>query len=297
MDNSNDRIQQCTNCGLTGHIFRNCLSPITSYGLIAVRYLNDNNVKSLFSNTNNLDNGNQSIQYLLIQRRLSISFCEFIVGKSSLDNDTHIGALLRGMTKHEQNILLSSTFEEIWSYLWGKAFVVKSYKTDYAKCEKRFEQIRERLDSLIKSNPTQWEEPEWGFPKGRRNLYETDLNCAIREFSEETAIKKQNFTVIQNTCPISETFFGSNKLHYCHKYYIAICDPKVEVEMKLDNYHMVKEINNIKWCSLDEATSKIRPDNVEKREILLKAGRIMRNFHPVHTNDVPRSIQRMSNKN
>ena len=126
MDNSIDRIQQCTNCGLTGHIFRNCLSPITSYGLIAVRYLNDNNVKSLFSNTNNLDNGNQSIQYLLIQRRISISFCEFIVGKSSLDNDTHIGVLLRGMTKHEQNVLLSSTFEEIWSYLWGKAFVVKS---------------------------------------------------------------------------------------------------------------------------------------------------------------------------
>jgi hypothetical protein len=67
--------------------------------------------------------------------------------------------------------------------------------------------------------------------------------------------------------------------------------------MKLDNFYMAREISAIKWCSLDEATSKIRPDNVEKREILLKAGRIMRNFHPVHTNDVPRSIQRMSNKN
>jgi 8-oxo-dGTP pyrophosphatase MutT (NUDIX family) len=297
MDNSNDRIQQCTNCGLTGHIFRNCLSPITSYGLIAVRYLNDNNVKSLHSNKNNIDNGNDSIQFLLIQRRISISFIEFIRGKYNLNDDAHIGFIMRGMTKHEQSLLTTSTFDELWKYLWGKAFVVKSYKIDYDTCEKRFEQIRGKMETLVKNNPTQWDEPEWGFPKGRRNLYETDLNCAIREFQEETALKKNNFTVIQNTCPISETFFGSNKVHYCHKYYIAICDSSVEVEMKLDNFYMAREICAIKWCSLDEATSKIRPDNVEKREILLKAGRIMRNFHPVHTNDVPRSIQRMSNKN
>ena len=55
---------------------------------------------------------------------------------------------------------------------------------------------------------------------------------------------------------------------------------------------MVREIGGIQWCSLDDAISKIRPDNVEKREILLKAGKIMRNFHPVHTNDLPRSIYR-----
>ena len=41
---------------------------------------------------------------------------------------------------------------------------------------------------------------------------------------------------------------------------------------------MSSEIGNIKWCSLDEAITKIRPDNVEKREILLKAGKIIRNF-------------------
>jgi hypothetical protein len=52
---------------------------------------------------------------------------------------------------------------------------------------------------------------------------------------------------------------------------------------------MTREIGAIKWCSLDEATSKIRPDNVEKREILLKAGKIMRNFHPVYTIDIHRT--------
>jgi 8-oxo-dGTP pyrophosphatase MutT (NUDIX family) len=134
-------------------------------------------------------------------------------------------------------------------------------------------------------------DPEWGFPKGRRNPHESDINCAIREFQEETGITRNNFTVIQNTFPISETFFGSNQVHYCHKYYIAICNNTLEVEMNNDNPHMAREIGAIKWCSLDESLSKIRPDNIEKREILLKAGKIMRNFHPISINDT-RSIYR-----
>jgi len=40
-----NRNQHCTNCGLSGHIFRNCLSPVTSYGIIAIKYLNENMIK------------------------------------------------------------------------------------------------------------------------------------------------------------------------------------------------------------------------------------------------------------
>ena len=113
----------------------------------------------------------------------------------------------------------------------------------------------------------------------------------MAQIAEETGIGRQDFTIIQNTYPISETFFGSNQVHYCHKYYLAICNNGIEVEMNTNNLHMVREIGDIKWCSLDDAISKIRPDNIEKREILLKAGKIMRNFHPVHTNDLPRSYR------
>ena len=120
--------------------------------------------------------------------------------------------------------------------------------------------------------------------------YETDVNCAIREFQEETGLKRQDFTILQNTYPISETFFGSNQVHYCHKYYIALCNKDIEVNMNMNNPHMAREIGAIKWCSLDEALTKIRPDNVEKREILLKAGKILRNFYPIETHDLSRGI-------
>lgn len=288
-----NRTQQCTNCGLVGHLFRNCLSPVTSYGIIAVKYNNDTHNASFFSKATMVNNGYESIEFLLIQRKDSLAFVEFIRGKYSQFDTEYISKLLQGMTQDEQQRLCAKSFSELWQELWGESSNVRSHKNDYESSEKRFIQIREHLPALILQHPTKWTEPEWGFPKGRRNPYENDMSCAIREFQEETGLKRADFMILQNVYSISETFFGSNQVHYCHKYYIAICNPNVEVELNQQNHHMTREIGAIKWCSLDEATSKIRPDNVEKREILLKAGKIMKNFHPVHTNELPRSNYRM----
>ena len=285
MDN---RIQHCTNCGLSGHFFRNCMSPVTSYGIIAVKYPNNMNLSSLFLKST-INNRDDSLHFLLIQRKDSISYVEFIRGKYNPQDNEYICKLLRNMTQKEQCQILSMTFDELWNSVWGENSKLKSHKTNYDSSEKKYIQIIGIMPHLIKENSSKWTEPEWGFPKGRRNPHESDINCAVREFQEETGLKRYDFTVIQNTSPISETFFGSNQVHYCHKYYIAICNNTIDVEMNIDNPHMAREIGAIKWCSLDEAISKIRPDNVEKREILLKAGKIMRNFHPILTNDLLRS--------
>jgi ADP-ribose pyrophosphatase YjhB (NUDIX family) len=283
-----NRVHHCTNCGLSGHVFRNCLSPVTSYGVIAIRYMNDNHINSLFSKNITLNNGSNAIQFLLIQRKDSLAFVEFIRGKYNQYDDEYICRLLRGMTQKEQSLILSGSFDDLWNNVWGETSNVKSHKNDYEISEKKYATIQHKLREFITENPSCWTEPEWGFPKGRRNPHESDLNCAIREFQEETGLRRSDFTIIQNTYPISETFFGSNQVHYCHKYYIGVCNKSIEVEMNNNNPHMLREIGAIKWCSLDEAISKIRPDNVEKREILLKAGKIMRNFHPVVSHDLVR---------
>ena len=284
------RVQHCTNCGLSGHVFRNCLSPVTSYGIIAVRYQDDTHLTSLFSRSNTVSNGNDTIQFLMIQRKDSLSFVEFIRGKYHIQDEAYIGKLLRGMTQKEQQLIATKSFPELWFEVWGESSSVRSHRADYESSERRYAQISDRLAVLLQENPSKWAEPEWGFPKGRRNPYETDIGCAIREFQEETGLSTTDFTILHNTYSISETFFGSNQVHYCHKYYIAVCHKSIEVVMNMNNFHMIREVGNIRWCSLDEATSKIRPDNVEKREILLKAGKIMKNFHPVATNEVARHV-------
>lgn len=283
-----NRIQHCTNCGGNGHVFRNCSAPVTSYGIIAMRYLDDTCESSLFSKSP-VALSTESIQFLLIQRKDSLSFIEFIRGKYGAQNDAYMCRLLRGMTKKEQHRLLTATFDDLWNDIWGKSPAVRSHRNDYDASEKRFQQIRDKLPDLIRDHPTVWTEPEWGFPKGRRNPYEMDIHCAVREFQEETGLERGDFSVIQNTHTLSETFYGSNNVHYCHKYYLAICNKSVEVEMDANDIHMSREIGAIKWCTFEDAISKIRSDNNEKRDILIKVNEIMKQYHPISTYDLFRS--------
>ena len=275
-----NRVQHCTNCGLNGHIFRNCTAPVTSYGIIAIRY-NDFNETALFSkNTPVLDSN--SIQCVLIKRKDSLSFIEFIRGKYSQYNDVYISKLLRGMTQTEQSKIITHSFEELWNDIWGKTSGARSHKNDYDASEKRFLQILHKLPDLIRENPTEWTEPEWGFPKGRRNPYESDISCAVREFIEETGLQRKDFSILQNITNITETFVGSNNVNYCHKYYIAICNKSVEVEMNRNNIHMTREIGAIEWCTFNEALSKLRSNNIEKRDVLLKVKKIVSSYYPIH---------------
>jgi len=273
----------CTNCGLTGHLFRACQSPVMSYGIIAMRGQTGMYSTEKFCSKRGLltaiERAND-LQILLIQRRDSLSFIEFIRGKWSKEDKEYLGRLMRAMTKKEQSKLREMGFEELWTILWGET--ANTYRTDFENAERKYNDLgKENLFSLLDENKAQWEEPEWGFPKGRRSKNERDLTCAIREFNEETNLTQANFKIISNIEPLVETFFGSNHIHYCHKYYLAICPHNLEVEFNECNPHMAREIGAIGWFNLEEAVQKIRPDNVEKREILLKAGRIMRNFCPL----------------
>ena len=62
--------------------------------------------------------------------------------------------------------------------------IFKSYDINYLK-------------SLIEKSITRWSETEWGFPKGRRNFQEKDLDCALREFEEETGMNKDNMVIFR----------------------------------------------------------------------------------------------------
>ena len=46
--------------------------------------------------------------------------------------------------------------------------------------------VKITLKEIVENSFTSWEETEWEFPKGRRDFEEKDLDCALREFEEET---------------------------------------------------------------------------------------------------------------
>jgi len=288
----------CTNCGEYGHGYRQCLAPVTSYGMILFRIKGTwNQAQTLLQNpssVNGLDNIQQNIEYLLIQRRDSLGFVELMRGKYKLQELDYIKKQLMGTTQKERERLFLLCFEDLWAGLWG---ITNEQQSQSYKSEKEISRVKMEalktgyiheetgnviyLKTLLEELPCKYETPEWGFPKGRRDYRESDFQCALREVKEETGLTEKDICAIRNLHPIHESFFGSNQIHYCHKYFLAYVNQQNAIEIDKTNEHMSREVGNIGWFSLEDALQKIRPDNVEKREILLKASSLLRNFCPL----------------
>jgi 8-oxo-dGTP pyrophosphatase MutT (NUDIX family) len=279
----------CSNCGVFGHSFRQCLSPVTSYGTLLFRVPDSswNQAKILTSSSTTLtgfESVFSKIEVLLIQRRDSLGYVEMMRGKYNLSDLDYIQKQLSGMTIEEKRKLCDLPFEELWNEMWGADCKAPQFRNDKENSKMKLTSLRTAspsLHDLVEQTHTSWKTPEWGFPKGRRDPYESDLDCALREMSEETGLRREEVVVVSNMEPLSETFFGSNHIHYCHKYYIVFVPDGSQVRFNENNAHMKREIGNIGWFSLNDALEKIRPENTEKREILLRLGTLLRNFCPL----------------
>jgi 8-oxo-dGTP pyrophosphatase MutT (NUDIX family) len=280
----------CTNCGSTSHYFRQCISPVFSYGVIAFRHSNPNwnQVDLLSSDDSNFSGFKYTdLEFLLIQRKHSIGYIEMIRGKYKINDIQYILEQISGTTLIERNKLETLSFNDLWKDVWGEEN--QKYKNDLEHGKLKFETLKQgilcpetnkviTLKSLIATTPCKWDTPEWGFPKGRRNIGESDSACAAREFREETGLTSDQFCIFENMDPIRETFFGNNNVQYCHVYSIAWIPSHTDITFKNDNYLLCQEIGDIGWFSLDNAFNRIRSTNIEKREILIRTSTILRNF-------------------
>ena len=293
--------KHCTNCGNYGHSYRDCQSPVTSFGTILFRVNNPNwsqeKVLSTYTQSlTGLEPVFQQIEVLLIQRRDSLGYVDLLRGKYSVNDADYVRKQLHGMTDAERERLVEKDFDVLWAEMWGSESTDHQYKKDKENSRNKLMALREGITLDISGNranlrdfvnecDVHWDTPEWGFPKGRRDGSESDLDCALREMMEETGLTSADIQVIHNLEPLNETFFGSNQVHYCHKYFLVYVPDGNQVKFNPENPHMRREIGNIGWFTLNEALQKIRSDNVEKREVLLRVGSLLRNFcalsHPL----------------
>jgi ADP-ribose pyrophosphatase YjhB (NUDIX family) len=352
----------CNNCGKHGHTFKQCKNPITSYGVIMFRIA-----------------PNQERQYLMIRRKDTLGYMDFMRGKYSVSNQKYILNMLQQMTVQEKEKLRKYTFDALWSDLWkeedlgpsnrrspkggsssivpgdlmdmsllsltecvpklagsppaataaeggepgddiaeddtppvigdgsdlspttcGSGNLYGTYKQEESNSHEKFNYLATKriadvlqhtnlpsvCHELMASQDTsswsilhyliacsekmnspeeQWREPEWGFPKGRRNFQEKDYECALREMTEETGYPTHLVKNIKNVLPFDEIILGSNYKSYKHKYYLMYI--KYEDSLNTDNYDK-SEVSMMQWKSYDECLACIRPYNQEKRRLI-----------------------------
>jgi len=287
----------CSNCGGTGHTFRFCIEPVSSYGVLVFRWISRNQIwpqVNEFCKDSNAHTGTSSLtpQILMIQRKDTLGFMDIMRGKYKINEPEYIKKQLRGMTKDERRKLESMDFEEIWHQLWGSdAESSQRYAHDRVITKQKLAELRAgvelpngecySLSDLLRQEPGIYDSPEWGFPKGRREPHETDINCAFRELEEETSIKEEELMKVINVSPFIEQFYGSNNIHYRHSYYIAQYIGSRTVSFDIVNKEMTREIGNLAWKTLDEAIQLLRPENIEKKSILVQLANLLRNYSPI----------------
>ena len=219
------------------------------------------------SNINILSKYYNNIKFLMVKRKNSFNFVVLLRGKYKLSNTEEIKRLLSLMTKTEHNKLLNSDFDELWNELWQDTSNSKIYIKEYNKSKKYFTILKDNnfYDGLI----TKYDEPEWEFPKGQKNNEELKINCAIREFEEETNILRKNITILDRINGIEEEYIGTDNKTYLHTYYLSTIKNNEE-DLNLLGDFQQNEIGDIKWLSLNEALNKTRDYHNSKKELIYK---------------------------
>lgn len=223
---------------------------ITSYGIILYTYDFDG-----------------KIIYMLSQRRDTISYSEFV--RNHLKTHEDIVKHISLMSNDERNRCLYTyrhkNFKDLWDDLWINHNTGVYRNSD--GCEDAFYKNMSEYYNLFfieckcKENP-------WAFPKGRRNSNETDIECALREFEEETTISKHKLE-IKRINPLEDFYIGTDGRSYRTVYYLAKIERRPYIIYKSSQYirktYVSDEVSQIMWGSLDNCLYKL---DENKRKIL-----------------------------
>ena len=246
----------CNNCGIKGHISKNCNKPIKSYGVILIHNIEENP------------------KILLVNRKDSICYIEILMGKYNINNHEQLIKLFERITLVEYNKLNTRPFKELWKELWilNKIININEFKK-YLNYFIKLKQIIHRYKKYHKYEYTEWE-----IPKGRKNPNETYFEASNRELQEETNINQEDYEIIINYKPIIENFIGENDVVYENMYYIGICNNIENIRINTSNKNQIIEIKDVGLYTEEESISRIRDYNINRKQVISDIFKFIKNY-------------------
>jgi 8-oxo-dGTP pyrophosphatase MutT (NUDIX family) len=206
----------------------------------------------------------KEVSVLMVRRKDSMAFMEFVRGKYDFGDQDYVKMLLSNMTILEHQLISKKNFENLWRKLWGNARELES--EEYRFAHTKFNSLS--IDELLGETPAKFKDPEWGFPKGRRMRGESDVDCAIREFYEETNIESSAYKVFPDI-NFNETFVGTNGICYRHTYFVALLKDSKQFTLNQSLTAVQRrEVSAVEWKTLKECRNITRPHYAERKKMI-----------------------------
>jgi 8-oxo-dGTP pyrophosphatase MutT (NUDIX family) len=210
-----------------------------------------------------------NIYYLLGRVRDTIPFKEFIRGNIK---DVDMIRYTMHMAAEEKHRLLTESFQELVDDV-----IINHSSRAYrsaCECKEEFDVNIKKYETILRDPTICQPEAPWIFPKGRKQDNETDRDCALREFSEETRISS-SFITLYDEEPLEEIYTGLDSKLYRTVYFIGfmnyldfkIISPDIRRQFIITNKRvsLSDEIAKIKFLPYDDAILKL---DATKRYIL-----------------------------
>lgn len=263
---------QCVNCGKAGHTRFKCFEPYTSYGIVlfdAAVPLQlakiDKKINVRASNKANyhlipqLPGLVDGVRFLVVRKKHSYSFLEFVLGRYELDDLDGLTSIFEHLTLPELRVIEQHSYDHCASECGIGSLHYESSKAKFSRIKQST--LFQKLRLLV-----HYPEPEWGFPKGRKMAGESNLECALREFSEETDLQPEDLSVFERVLPLCENYIGTDGHNYRHIYFLAQANHRPP----LLHYALQDspETSEIRWITIREMNKYFRPYQREKKQIL-----------------------------
>lgn len=282
-----NRVIYCANCGEAGHVVLHCSNPITSFGIMCFKIvrgpedekgdLNEELQSLVQTSSCSTEKQYPLVKFLMIQRKQTMGYIDVLRGryhfevmkKTNTTREDTLQVCVNEMTYEEKENICTRSFDDLWDEVWLNKNS-KVYKNEKLGAKMHFYENLEFLKRLIKESITTWETPEMGFPKGRKSTKEQNLDCAKREFTEETGFNKEDYTLVSPLKTFKETFVATNNVKYTHVYYLAEINKNVPPPLvDLENEVQAGEVKNVGWFTVEEAFELIRDYDIHKKKVLL----------------------------
>lgn len=206
------------------------------------------------------------VRVLMINKRYTYAFYDFVNGHYNDASDRAIIELFNHMTIDEKLDINSMNFAQMWYRVWLHNRVAYHNAAMARWNELVSGDNGERLKRLMRRSVFCAPSRIWEIPKGRKKYSgERDMDCAIREFYEETGIPRGMYHITDGTYNMSYIESG---VQYEIRYFIAITSRIIDHKINSSSMTQLGELCDMQWVSAADMAAYVSRDVAGHRRAL-----------------------------